>query len=555
MATLQGKTGSGARQSAATIGAAALLLLAGFCLPAMAQSNPADSILRQNEERARELDRATTPTQRGEPVLAQPTQRADLPPPGGPTVYVKTVVFDPVSAFLSDGELERIAARYTGRRLDFSQIASLVRDVNDLYAAKGVVTASAILPPQKLSSGTLKVQLVEGRQGVVSIVGEHRTRNQFLLDRVRLTRAGDVVDVPTAAKDITWFNRAHRAQIRLLLQPGAAFGLTDLTLGVTEPPPHFLQLSLDNQGPASTGTVQWGASYRAYGMLGIDDSLLVSVTASEGSTAGTAGFDMPLTRSGTRLALGYTASAIRVIDGPTASLGITGRSQVGSATLSQPLIASPSWTLLASGAASYGESLSKSETTPLVDSDTTKGAVGLSLGFAQDRFSFSVYPQMVYAHAVDRLAAAARDLPIATGTANAALHLTDSLSLMARGAWQQTGEQLLPGDLLFQVGGPTTVRGYPSDGVAGDSGYFAQAELHWNLADVAEGLDVFVFTDIGEVFSTFPARTTLASVGAGVTYNWKNRFTFDLFAGIPVIDAVADQSDITVYGRVTGAAF
>jgi hemolysin activation/secretion protein len=31
----------------------------------------------------------------------------------------------------------------------------------------------------------------------------------------------------------------------------------------------------------------------------------------------------------------------------------------------------------------------------------------------------------------------------------------------------------LPGDQLFQLGGPTTVRGYPTDAVAGPDGYYA----------------------------------------------------------------------------------
>ena len=79
---------------------------------------------------------------------------------------------------------------------------------------------------------------------------------------MRLTRDGNIVDVPTASSDIARFNKMHHAQLSLLLQPGATFGLTDLTIGVREPPPDLFQLSLDNQGVASTGETQFSALYQ-----------------------------------------------------------------------------------------------------------------------------------------------------------------------------------------------------------------------------------------------------------------------------------------------------
>ena len=118
-----------------------------------------------------------------------------------------------------------------------------------------------------------------------------------------------------------------------------------------------------------------------------------------------------------------------------------------------------------------------------------------------------------------------------------------------QGAGQYAGNQtLLPGDLLFKIGGPNTVRGYPSDGVAGDSGYFLQSELHWN---VAPSIDLFALADFGEAFSTFPARTTMMSIGAGVSYTGEH-FGAELAVAAPMLDAVADQQNVAVYAKMTG---
>src|SRR5690606_7959336 len=132
------------------------------------------------------------------------------------------------------------------------------------------------------NDGILRVQLVEGRLGNLAVVGDRRTSDAYIMQRLRVTTGDGVVDIPRASDDITYFNRTSLAQLRMLLQPGASFGLTDLAIGVTEPPRNQLVAFLDNQGVASTGQVVGGLSWRHYGGLGIDDNLLVFLSGSEG---------------------------------------------------------------------------------------------------------------------------------------------------------------------------------------------------------------------------------------------------------------------------------
>ncbi len=545
--------------AARSLSARALLALALGLAPlwassaVLAQADPASTILRQTEEQARAL--AAEPPPDTAAVVTEDSGTAELPPAGGPTVLLKTVTFDPPSVFFTPEELDAILSRYVGQRLDFRGISTLVRDVNDLYAAKGVVTAGAVLPPQDLTSGNLTIQLVEGRQGVVSIVGEHRTDNDFLLEHVTLTRGDGIVDVPQAARDITWFNKTHQAQMSLLLRPGATFGLTDLTLGITEPAANSLQFFLDNEGVASTGEIEMGASYQAYGLLGRDDRLMVYATASLGSLAGTMTYDVPITTSGTRLSLSQTLSSIKVIDGPSEPLDVTGDSSATTLTLSQPFYADTDWTVLGLAAFSYGESHSYAADVPLVDTSTSKASLGFSIGYSKDGNSFAVQPQLIYVYADDYLFDENRDLWIGTAFANGVLQLPGELSLVGRAALQYTEQDLLPGSLLFQIGGPNTVRGYPSDGVAGDTGYYLQAELHREIPVPKGSLEGYVFADYGQVFSTFPEITTLGSVGAGLTYLPGDNVTLDFAFAIPVIDTVPDQAALTVYARVTAQPF
>ena len=215
--------------------------------------NPATSVEKQNAQRLQDL--AATPTQTGPFVISPETTLGTIVPSGGPTVRLVGVEFTK-SEFLTQADLDEILAKYLGKRVDFSQIQTLVQDVNDLYTQKGVITASAVLPPQTLDRGILKVQLVEGKLASVAMGGNKKVPDAFVFDRVRLTRGDGTVDVPSAAADINNFNKIYNAQLRMALQPGVRFGTTDLAFEITEPKTNQLSVFVDNQGVKSTGQDQ-----------------------------------------------------------------------------------------------------------------------------------------------------------------------------------------------------------------------------------------------------------------------------------------------------------
>lgn len=514
------------------------------------QSKAADEALRRLDEQ----DAATTVRQSGPGVITDDIGRRDLPPSGGATVLLRSVTIGPPSAFLTEAELAPIAAKYRDQRVDFSQISELVRDVNDLYAEKGVVTAAAILPPQNLGAGKLQIRLVEGQLGNVAVVGEHTSSDKFIFDRVKLAR-GTTVDVPAAAEDIQRFNALNRAQLRLLLQPGAEFGFTDLLLGITEPSKDEFQVYVDNEGVKSTGRTQTSFLYRRYGFFGIDDTFLAYGAFSQGSRSGTLRYELPVGVYGTRLAASLTASDINVVSGPTKVLDITGKSKSVNFNLSHPFFINERWTVLGTASAFFGTSSSASAGVPLVDTDTVKYAPGVTLSYRGTKGSFATQIQGVLAESTDNVASTSRDVFLLAGSVNGQYRFDNGLTFVSSAAWQHTNKDLLPGNLLFQIGGPTTVRGYPSDGIAGDSGFYISSELHKQFEVQNKSLDGFVFMDFGEVYSTFPAHTTLVSAGIGVNYDFNKAVKGSLSIAKPLKTSLTNQSDVVVSWGLTLSGF
>jgi hemolysin activation/secretion protein len=527
-----------------------LALLAG-CATGSASAQIVSRTIESEADRQRlEIERQTAPQRQSGPSVVAPPAGPRLEfPAGGASVVLTRIDFD-ASRFLSPAELDAIRARYVGRRVDLAEIGKILQVVNDLYAEKGQVTASAVLPPQKLTGGILRIGLVEGKIGKVSVSGAVQTWPWYVRSQVPVTE-GEFVDTPELNRTVSIFNRLNEAQIRAQLNAGASFGLTDLDLLLTEAPRNLAQLSFDNQGVQSTGRYQGTLFLRHSNLLGIDDRLIFYGSRARGSIVGTGSYTLPVSPWGTRLGLSFTRSAYRIVNGAIRELRPEGVSENGALTLSQPVFATDAILLQATGAVGAGSGRSKQLDIATVDTHYTRASAGaaLSLNLAGLNHSSTVSWSQV-AHR-DKLAELRRNYTIWTGNTASIWRITGDLYASLVGAWQYTGEKQLPGDQIFQIGGPTTVRGYPIGVAFGNSGFYGQAELHYVLPEALKQLEAFVFLDHGRTYAN-PAFTSRAtSIGAGMIWRPFDWATLEGGVGRPLERVSATQRDAELYFRIT----
>ncbi len=547
-----------------------ILLCAAFIIPASvahAQSAPPSVpprivdpglIEQQNRRNQIEIEQRSAPELSGPPVVAPKANPAVVAAPGGPTFLLKQVVFD-ASTFLTRHELEALAAPLIGRRIDIATVQRLVKSINDIYAARQIATAAAYLPPQDLKAGTLRIGIVEGRLGRVVVKGNAALSVDFLKDRISV-EPGQVVDTGALADDVARFNKTGVAQIQAFLQPGAQFGLTDIGLGVVEPPTNALQLFVDNQGVSSVGRLEGGMLFQRYAPLGLDDKLTVYAVKSEGDISGNVGYNLPFDTLGGRVGASFTRGHIHIVNGPFVPLDIDGDSTSSALNLSHPVFVDQEWLLLGLASLSYGKSTSQQSKVSITNNDTLKGTAGFTLGYAGQAFTASATPTFSRAHTEFQVTNARTDFTLYGGTYSASYRLPAEFLATLGGAFQVANRALIPGDSLFQVGGPTTVRGYPTDALAGPTGYYGNLELHHGLDGVGETIgappwfrtiDAFAFYDRGAVYNPSPKAVTLNSMGVGLSDALTKSVLAEISAGFPINDAVPRQPGYALYFRLT----
>src|SRR5262249_43829440 len=73
-----------------------------------------------------------------------------------------------------------ILAPYEGRKLTIGQIYEAADKISTLYRDRGYLVAKAYVPVQNIRRGTLKIKVVAGQYGAVSVKNESLVRDDYV---------------------------------------------------------------------------------------------------------------------------------------------------------------------------------------------------------------------------------------------------------------------------------------------------------------------------------------------------------------------------------------
>ena len=512
---------------------------------AIQQQQQQDLERRLQEERLRQRPQA--------PEISVPQGGPAAPASTAKTIRVEQILIDR-SDILPQAKIDAIISPLEGQTVSLADLQQAIDAINALYAERGQATARAILPPQTIKDGLVRIRLVEARVGEVRVLGTEALDPAFIADRVAL-EAGELLSVPALESALVRFNRLHGTQLRAGVVAGSQFGTTDVEITAVEPPRTKFSLFFDNAGRDTVGETRGGLNARFANLMGRADTLQFVATRTEGSENYALSYSVPLDWQDLRLDLSASKGNIKIVDGPFEPLDITGSSSDFTAGLTYPLLVSLTdmWSV-------YGR-LSARE---------SSSAFG---GFEQEKLNLRVLTLGVSGEHQSDDSAWYVDQSIASGitalggdqgflyyrgSATRFDRLSERLQLLTRGGLQFSDTRFLPASELFQIGGAYTVRGFSEGLLSGRNGYFVSAELRigrtleeYQLADPdAPNLTGIVFIDHGGALPYRPGNLKesthddyLTSVGFGVLFDFSERVTGRIVIGQPLRGNPAELHD------------
>ena len=170
--------------------------------------------------------------------------------------------------------------------MTLQELQQIVARLNALYQKKGQLTAMAVLLPQEVANGLVKIRLIEGRYGKTTLSGNKRISEGYVTDRIN-TPAGQLCDLQLLQKNLNLYNQTNTFPLQAKLVPGTESGTTDVELDLQEREnPWQTLLFADNANQDSSGLYRFGFVSQYYGLGKVDDRLLASGFWTNGTLSG-----------------------------------------------------------------------------------------------------------------------------------------------------------------------------------------------------------------------------------------------------------------------------
>jgi hemolysin activation/secretion protein len=304
-------------------------------------------------------------------------------------------------------------------------------------------------------------------------------------------------------------------------------------------------------------------------VFGLGDALTFEFSVTEGLNAEEVNYNIPLTQYGTTLLLHFRRSKGEIVEEPFDDIDIEIESLTGGIGLQHPLIRTPTQELLVGVMAEWRR----------VDSSILGRRFSFEPGPEDGRADMSVlrfFQQWTSRSRTNVFVARSTvswGIDVLGATTHSSHKIPDGRFVAWLGQFQwahvlpasflssvvllRTDVQVANDPLLsleqFAVGGLNTVRGYRENQLVRDNGVVSSAELRIPLLADSLGphsVELVPFVDYGYSWNAdrTPSLKTLASIGVGVRYSFRNWFDAEFFWGGRLKDAPTPGNDAQNHG-------
>jgi hemolysin activation/secretion protein len=539
-----------------------LLLSAVLLVPAAAISvaepaqrgSIAPSAERQFEAKAHELKRRRANLKLPELDNGQPTAGKQ------PLFVLQSVTVVGATAFGSDTFVPSYRA-HLGRRVSEQDLSHIAQRITERYRQDGYSLSRAVLLPQDIQNGHVRITVLEGRVEDIATKGDQSGR--FGVHRLlEPIRAQHPLKLATLERQL------------LILSDTPGIRIVDVNIEEVAPTTGRFRLlvqvetwhvwtafDLDNHGSREIGPLQAfiGTAFNSFGTGGETVAINLATvpdTPRELRFGGIA-LDVPVATGGGRVAAIASYSDIFPDD---ARRAVDGRIRTDHYAISgtiAPLRTQESslWLIGIVGMRNVDET-SSVET---VYRDRVRYA-GLTAAYQRNDGDVSSYLSIGLRQGLDILGASDEgDLLLSRTGASGEFtkayliftrlqRFSDRWSLLFAGAAQAASGPLF-GSEAFYLGGPFSGRAFRGDDISGDGGLSGLAELRYDQSletNLFKSYQLYVFVDGGGVWdhgTGFGDRATLSSLGAGLRFALRDNLTAGVEVAMPIGDHSASSTD------------
>lgn len=210
---------------------------------------------------------------------------------------------------LPESEVQDLLKAWIGRPVTFDDLQSACDAIQNLYRKSGY-TVQAILPPQKIADGKVKIIITEAKLGKVTVdtpQGETRFGKERAAEYITYANApGETLNMQQLERAIIILNETPGVMVSSQLEQGQKDGEVDVRLQLTQPSMLQGRVEANNYGSRTTGANQGVFALALNNPMGYGDSVSLNGIASDGSQYVQGAYSLPVSPNGLRLGVSGT---------------------------------------------------------------------------------------------------------------------------------------------------------------------------------------------------------------------------------------------------------
>ncbi len=244
-------------------------------------------------------------------------------------------------------ELAHILKNYVGKEVSLSDLSNLANEISEFYRNNNYLVAKAILPPQEIEQGTVKILLLKGNVGEIRLQNHSALSNKFVSRLSNTTvNTSEFILKDELEKFALTINDVPGVNAGLQLSAGKKVGEANLLIKINDAKRFSGYVSVDNQGNKYTGRYRLAAGTKVNNLTGWGDELKLDLLSSNQANLKNARIDYSSLIDGYSTRFGVTANYLHYkLGGNFKSLQSQGHSHNLGAYLLHPTIRTPNFRL------------------------------------------------------------------------------------------------------------------------------------------------------------------------------------------------------------------
>jgi len=451
----------------------------------------------------------------------------------------KIIIVD--NTVYTEKQLEPIYKNKLNTVITVAELQDIVQNITNYYRNNGYILSRAVIPPQHVKNGVVKIEIVEGYIDKVNVVGTPKGARSLVAAYGRRISESRPLQIKEMERYLFLANEIPGVQSKAVLEASKTkTGASDLSLA-TETRLMSVYVSYDNYGTRYIGPHQLTGNIEADSFFRSGDATRFTyVTTPDGFELKYKDFnyEFPIGTHGLR----FIADGNQALTNPQftlAPLTVQGDAINYNGTFRYPVIRSRSQNLTIEGAFNYLNSRTTqfNKSFLLYDDRVRSLRGGVTYDFADTlKGSNLINANLVQgipvlggssnpdSFTVSRFGATTKYTRI-TGQASRTQELFWKFSLFALVKGQYSFQPLLASE-QFAYGGNQLGRGYDPAEIIGDRGLAESLELRFTTQPgkfYIQAVQLYMFYDAGDVWNLrrlfdLPTQASATSTGGGVRF-------------------------------------